>query len=68
MNNVVDLETRVLELEKKVKKLENVNKMRMIFSIASIVIAGFLIILIFYFINKFYGSLLDNEVLSSFWF
>lgn len=66
MNNNTDLETRVLELEKRVKKLENINKMRMIFNIVGIVIAIVLIILIFYFLGKFYSSLLDNEVLSSF--
>ena len=60
----MDVENKVVELEKRVSKLERINKIRLIFNIVTIVIAAILILLIMYFIGKFYSSLLEGEILS----
>jgi hypothetical protein len=60
----MDLENRVAELEKRVGKLERINKIRLIFNIVTIVVAFVLILGIIYFIGKFYSSLLEGEILS----
>lgn len=63
MNNNInsDLETRVLELEKKVKKIETIYRRNMIFKIISLIATLIILGFFFYIIFNYY-----TEVLGSF--
>lgn len=63
MNNNInsDLETRVLELEKKVKKIETIYRRNMIFKIISLIATLIVLGFFFYIIFNYY-----TEVLGSF--
>ena len=61
-NNInSDLETRVLELEKKVKKIETIYRRNMIFKIISLIATLIILGFFFYIIFNYY-----TEVLGSF--
>ena len=60
MESNIDLESRVLELEKKVKKIETIYRRNMIFKIitliATLIILGFFFYIIFNYYTEVLGS------------
>lgn len=57
MNN--DLESRVIELEKKVKKMESIYKRNLIFKIITLIITLVILVIFLYIVGSYYEQLFN---------